>query len=117
MNEHNATMRDQVLSAVRAAMSNSPELLLSEPYRSAVGAVSTKQRPLMPLFMALLDAASAVAFAIEDNAWDDSEPISKEVAESLASQAYKIGASMISATQCSSSDSWSLPSMTKKELI
>lgn len=117
MNDHDSALGEKVLSAARAAMPSSLELFLAEPYRSELARMSSKQRPLMPLLMALLDATTAVALAIEDNAWDDSEPVNKEVAESLASQAYKIGASMISATQCSSSDSWSLPSMTKKELI
>lgn len=76
-----------------------------------------KQRPLLPLLMALLDSAESVARAIDDNAWDDGTPLDRQMAEELANQAYRLGAAITNASHAHDAGNWSLPSMTSKELV
>lgn len=110
-----AAMSDDVLQAARAAMPADPAAHYLQPH--AIRRLSDKQRPLVPLLMALLDAAQATAQAIADNSWDDSCPLERSLAEEMANQAYKLGADVINATQCPDASEWSMPSMTGKELV
>jgi hypothetical protein len=110
-----AAMSDAVLQAARAAMPTDPARQFADP--SVISRLSIKQQPLLPLLMALLDSAEAVAAAIADNAWDDSQPIDRGIAEGLAGQAYRLGADITNATQCPDTREWSLPSMSGKELV
>lgn len=83
----------------------------------AIQRLPEKQRPLVPLLMALLDATEAVSRAIDDNAWDDGAPLDRQMAEELANQAYRLGAVICNASQAHDTRNWSLPSMTGKELV
>lgn len=87
------------------------------PEAASMSRLSEKQRPLVPLLMALLDAAEAVARAVEDNAWDDGAPVDRAMAEGLANQAYRLGAVVTNASSAHDANSWSLPSMSGKELV
>lgn len=113
--ECEAAMSDAVLQAARAAMPADPAIWFAD--QQWIKRLPEKQQPLVPLLMALLDSAEAVAKAIADNAWDDSKPIDRGLAESLANQCYRLGADITNATQCPDATSWSLPSMSGKELV
>lgn len=110
-----AAMSDAVLQAARAAMPADPAAHFLLPH--AIRQLPAKQLPLVPLLMALIDAAEATAKAIADNAWDDSAPLNRQMAEELANQAYRLGAEITNATQCPDATAWSLPSMSGKELV
>lgn len=113
-----AAMSDDVLQAARAAMTKHVNYATSQwaPERW-IHALPEKQAPLVPLLMALLDSCEAVAKAIDDNAWDDSAPISRSLAEELANQAYRLGAVVTNASSAHDTRNWNLPSMTGKELV
>ena len=113
--ECQAAMSDAVLQAARAAMPADPCRQFADP--TVISKLHEKQRPLVPLLMALIDSAEAVANAIADNAWDDSRPVDRRLAEDLANQCYRLGADITNATQCPDASGWSLPSMTGKELV
>ncbi len=114
-----AAMSDAVLIAARDAMTAylQPIAGIKRYDLQWVERLPEKQRPLLPLLMALLDSAEAVARAIADNAWDDSQPVDRQMAEDLAKQAYRLGADITNASQCPDASNWSLPSMTGKELV
>lgn len=110
-----AAMSDRVLQAAREAMpANLPDFFADA---AAIKRLPTKQQPLIPLLMALLDSAEAVAKAIADNAWDDSAPVDRGLAEELANQAYRLGADITNASQCPDATDWNMPSMSGKELV
>lgn len=110
-----AAMSDAVLNAARAAMPADPARWFADS--TVITRLPAKQQPLLPLLMALLDSAESVARAIADNAWDDSAPVDRCMAEELANQAYRLGADITNATQCPDGSTWSMPSMSGKELI
>lgn len=110
-----AAMSQQVLNAARAAMPADPARHFPDP--SVITRMPEKQRPLLPLLMALIDSAEAVAKAIDDNAWDDGAPVDRAMTEDLANQAYRIGAVITNASSAHDASAWSLPSMTGKELV
>lgn len=116
--ECEAAMSQQVLQAARIAISDfttgSNHWL---PGALQINQLPEKQRPLMPLLMALLDSAEAVAKAVDDNAWDDGAAIDRTHAESLANQCYRVGAAITSASNAHNVNNWSLPSMSGKELV
>jgi len=112
--ECEAVMSDAVLQAARAAMPADAAARFQLP--DAVR-LATKQQPLIPLLMALIDAAHVTARAVGDNAWDDSLPLPKELADELARQCRAIADDLVNATQCPDASAWSLPSMTGKELV
>lgn len=113
--ECDAAMSDAVLQAARAAMPANPAMHYLLP--QAVEQLAIKQQPLIPLLMALLDAAQSTAKAIADNAWDDSLPLAQSLADELAKQCRAIADDITNATQCPDATSWSLSSMTGKELV
>jgi hypothetical protein len=106
-----SAISDLVLQAARAAIPAHVDQLITLP------ASSTKNEPLLPLLVALLDAARATAAAIGDNAWDDCRPLNTDLAADLSRQARQIADDLINATQCPDASSWSLPSCTRKELV
>jgi len=105
------TIRDAVQSAMPATV----ERFFKNP--TSLQRLTEKQRPLVPLLIVLLDFAQTTAAAIADNAWDDSCPIDRELAQALANQSHRIGADITNATQCPNASAWSLPSCTGKELV
>lgn len=107
-----AAMSDDVLQAARKALE--PHLRWPEAqWRN----LPEKQRPLIPLLMALLDSTQAVAKAITDNAFDDSAPLGHSLVDDLAKQARFISDDILGAAQAPANEGWSLPSMTGKELV
>jgi hypothetical protein len=108
-------LSDAVLQAARAAIPSDPSIWYAD--RQVWRHAGPKNEPLLPLFDALIDAAFAVAKAIGDNAWDDSLPLDRRAAEGLANACYRLGAEITHAAQCPDAASWSLPSMSGKELV
>ena len=113
--ECEALMSELVLRAARAALPADAAARFHLP--QSVAQLPAKQQPLVPLLMALLDAAQATAKAIADNAWDDSLPLPKALADDLAAQCGSIASDASNAAECPDSRGWSLPSMTGKELV
>lgn len=110
-----AAMSDAVLQAARAAMPTDPAACFADP--TVIRRLGPKNDGLVPLLMALLDSAQATARAIADNAWDDSLPVDRQLAEELSTQAYRLGAEIVNSAQCPDARTWSLPSMSGKELV
>lgn len=110
-----AAMSDDVLQAARAAMPADPARWFADS--TVISRLPAKQQPLLPLLMALLDSAEAVAKAIDDNAWDDGAPVDRGMAEDLANQAYRLGAVISNASSAHDTRNWTLPSMSGKELV
>jgi hypothetical protein len=110
-----AAMSDAVLQAATAAMPADPLRWMADA--DAIRKLGPKNEPLVPLLMALLDSAQAVAAAIADNAWDSSLPLSKELSSDLATQAVRISTDILSGSDCPNAANWSLPSMTGKEFV
>lgn len=112
--ECDAAMSDAVLQAARDAIK--PHLAWR--YESQwINRLPEKQRPLVPLLMALLDSAQSVAKAINDNAFDDACPLDKQLAVDLERQARSIADDINCATQAPTAADVSMPSMTGKELV
>lgn len=112
--ECEAVLSDQVLNAARAVL-QSP--VAEQQIQAWAIAGNTKNQPLLPLLICLLDASKAVASAVADNAWDDCQPIASNLAADLSHQAIRIADDIRNATQCPSQLDLGLPSMTKKELV
>lgn len=108
-------LSDLILPAAGAVLP--PDVVQHFKDPAFLGRLAVKQRPLVPLLIGLLDSARVLASAIADNAWDDSCPLESELAEGLANQAYRLGADITNAAQCPDHTTWSLPSMTGKELV
>jgi hypothetical protein len=103
-------LSDTILQAARAAMPADPyrSLLIADPGRL--------NRPVLPLLVALLDAAHAVAGALAENSWDDFRPIDQHLAAGLVKQTQQIAAAITTSTHATP-PGYSLPSMTGKELV
>jgi hypothetical protein len=111
------SISDDVLQAARKAMPANAGQLPGPDWQPLEKSCGTKNAPLIMLLEALIDAATTTARAIADNAWDDSLPLPRSHAETLANACYRIGADITNATQCPDARTWSLPSMTGKELV
>ena len=110
-----AAMSDDVLQAARAAMPADPVTAYLLP--EAISQLSPRQQPLIPLLMALLDCAQSTARAINDNAYDESMPLTASLASEITEQCRAITEAVNGATECPSASGWSLPSMSGKELV
>ena len=114
--ECDAALSDLVLQAARAAMPADLDGCYGD--RGAwLNVAGEKQRPLLALLDCLIDAATAVASAISDNAWDDSRPVPSLTASALADEAREIGYRLISASQCTTEPSFELPSFTEASAL
>ncbi len=109
--ECEGALSDLVLQAARAAIPSNAERLITLPECGRLN------QPLLPLLVALLDAAKTVAAAVADNAWDDCQPIDKQLAVELSQQATSVARDITNATECPDSSGWSLPSMTGSDLL
>lgn len=76
--ECSAALSDLVLRAARAVIPAYANSLLQLPDCGPLN------QPLLPLLVALLDAAKVTASAINDNSWDSCQPIPSELAQELA---------------------------------
>ena len=86
-----AALSDLVLRAARAAIPAHVDSLMPMPDCGPLN------RPLLPLLVALLDAASATADAVTDNAWDSGQPIPAELTQELVSVAVQIQLAVVNA--------------------
>lgn len=110
-----AAMSDDVLQAARAAMPADPARWFADS--TVITRLPEKQQPLVPLLMALLDAAQAVAKAVADNAYDDGRPVDRNLSSDLAKQAQAISADIASSSACADRGAWGMPSMSGKEFV
>lgn len=99
---------DAVLQAARAALGNNPGQWCDAGIRN---------RPMLPLLVALLEAAVVTASAVADNAFEDCTPLPQQLAQDLARDARRIADDLLNAADAPDRANWSLPSMTGKELI
>ena len=83
-----AALSDLVLRAARAVIPAHVDSLMPLPDSGPLN------RPLMPLLVALLDAAKVTADAVADNAWDSGRPIPAELRQELESAAAEIQVTM-----------------------
>jgi hypothetical protein len=90
-----AALSDQILQAARVAMPADPCSYYAHPnhWRHA----GPKNEPLLPLLEALIDAATAVAKAVADNAFDDCLPLRTDAAKGLAEACYQLGDVIVNA--------------------
>jgi hypothetical protein len=86
-----AALSDLVLQAARAAIPAHVDSLMPLPDCGPLN------RPLMPLLVALLDAAKVTASAINDNAWDSGQPIPAELTLELVGIAASLQQEIASA--------------------
>lgn len=91
--ECDTALSDLVLQAARAAIPTNVDSLMPLPDCGELN------RPLLPLLVALLDAATATAQAVADNAWDGCQPLNHELASELVSAADLIQMFVANATQ------------------
>jgi len=93
--ECEAAISDAVLKAARTAIER-----LGDPYKYILMAdPGTLNRPVLPLLMALLDAAETTAAAVADNAHDEASAIDRQLARELAQQARAIAGDIEDAAQ------------------
>ena len=79
-----AALSDLVLRAARAVIPANVDSLMKLPDSGPLN------QPLLPLLVALLDAAKVTAAAVADNAWDSGQPIPAELARELLGLANQI---------------------------
>lgn len=109
MRNHTPTMEcdgalsDLVLQAARQAIPANWQQLIALPANGA------KNQPLLPLLVALIDAAQQTARGVGDNAWDDCLPLDQQLAADLAAQCRAIAADIENAAQAPDRQAWSLP--------
>ena len=79
-----AALSDLVLKAARAVIPANVDSLMQMPDCGPLN------RPLLPLLVALLDAAKVTADAIADNAWDGGQPVPPMLKQELVAVAVEI---------------------------
>lgn len=112
--ECEGALSDLVLQAARTVVTSHPDWAYTgNPWK----ACSVKNQPLLTLLDCLIDAATAVATAINDNAWDDSNPVPAVIAHAFAKEAGAIGSHLIGASQCPDATAFELPSFTEASAL
>lgn len=86
-----AALSDLVLRAARAVIPSHVDSLMQLPDSGPLN------QPLLPLLVALLDAANVTADAVADNAWDGGQPIPAELMQELDSLVVQIRLSVVNA--------------------
>lgn len=86
-----AALSDLVLQAARQAIPANVDSLMPLPDCGPLN------QPLLPLLVALLDAAKVTADAVADNAWDSGQPIPAELRQELESAAVQIQLAVVNA--------------------
>jgi hypothetical protein len=117
MLEADSLLADLALRGAQAAMPTDPLQHLLPALAQQCRDAGPRNQPLLPLLMALLEATERVARAVDDNAWDASQPVPRVLAQELASQAFRLGASITNSSQCSDLSGWSLPRFSNRELV
>lgn len=92
--ECDGVLSDLILQAARQAIPADVERLITLPDSGS------RNQPLLPLLVGLLDAAQTTVNAIDDNAWDDCLPLDPELANDLAKQCRGIARQLENATGC-----------------
>ena len=110
-----AALSDDVLQAARAVVERHPYTVYpcGDPWAGS----GVKNPPLLTLLDMLIGAMEPVANAIADNAWDDCLPVPAAGAKGLADALHRIADTITAAASAPDATSWSLPSMTGKELV
>jgi hypothetical protein len=108
-------LSDAVLHAARVVVEQHPYTVYpcGDPWAGS----GAKNPPLLTLLDQLIGAMEPVAAAIADNARDDCLPIPAAGAKGLAEALHKIADTITAAAAAPDAASWSLPSMTGKELV
>ena len=86
-----AALSDLVLQAARQTIPTNVDSLMKLPDSGPLN------QPLLPLLVALLDAAQVTAAAVADNAWDSGQPIPAELRQELESLAVQIQLAVVNA--------------------
>lgn len=84
-------MTEQILAAARSACATNPWPDFPDPGKKNAANVA--------LLIGLLDSAQTVARAVFDNAMDDRNPISKQLANELYAQSWNIGRIIVDSSQ------------------
>lgn len=113
--ECDVALSDRVLQAARAAVPVDAGRFF--PMAALLSSAGPRNKPLLPLLMAMLDATKAVAAAVADNAWDDCRPVDRQLTADLARHAQAIASDITNASNCPNATGWNLPSMSGKELV
>lgn len=92
--ECDGVLSDLILQAARQAIPADVERLITLPD------LGSRNQPLLPLLVGLLDAAQTTVNAIDDNAWDDCLPLDPELATDLAKQCRSIARQLENAASC-----------------
>jgi hypothetical protein len=110
-------LSDEILQAARAIVER--HAAIGSTYAPGAGwhNCGVKNPPLLTLLDHMIGACEPVASAISDNAWDDSLPVPADGAKQLAEALHRIADVITTAAAAPDSTSWSLPSMTGKELV
>lgn len=109
-----SSLSDDVLQAARAAVAARPAHAHPGTAWQGCGA---KNLPLLILLDGLIGAALPVAAAVADNAWDDTAPIPQADAKRLSEELHQLADTITAAAAAPDHTTWSLPSMTGKELV
>ena len=86
--ECDAALSDLILQAARAAIPQHVDSLIQLPD------CGERNQPLLPLLVGLLDALHVVSGAVADNAFDNAQPLPKDLADDLAKQAAHIASNL-----------------------
>ena len=107
-----SALSDLVLQAAQQAVDSR----LGWAYASNRRFISERNRPLAILLESLLDSAESVANAINDNAWDESQPVDAGWVRDIQQQLRKLG-SVIQASNDPPEAAALVPSMSGKEMV
>jgi hypothetical protein len=91
--ECDGALSDLILQAARQSLPKHVDSLIQLPD------VGIKNQPLLPLLIGLIDATKVVAKAIDDNAWDDIQPLPKDTATELIDDCREIIRQLKTATE------------------
>lgn len=90
--ECEGALSDLILQAARAAIPAVAHKLIILPD------CGEHNKPLLPLLVGLLDAAKVVANAVNDNAWDNLQPLDRNLATELGCVVAEIDVAINTAT-------------------
>lgn len=94
--ECEAVLSDLVLQAARSAMPKEAGRWFADT--RSFNRAGPRNEPLLPLLIALLDAAKTVAAAVVDNAWDDCRPVDRALVADLMALNQSVADDLITAS-------------------
>jgi hypothetical protein len=92
--ECDGALSDLILQAARQAIPSDASQLITLPDSGR------RNQPILPLLVGLIDATQQVAYAVADNAWDESIPLDRELTDYLAWQSRYIATVIETASAC-----------------